>query len=454
MTFSKGLRSILRQDPDIILVGEVRDSRDRRARAEGRRMTGHLVLTTLHTNSAVAALTRLVDMGVEPFLVASSLTAAIAQRLVRTPCDACAAAYQPGRRARWPRSASRRPTSPGPPRPAAPAAPSAAAPATAAGPRSTRCSTSTPPMRQVLLKDATEAVGRAPRPGPSGMVTLRASARREGARGPDDLRGGRCASRTPTTPSAETCPACTRVRRTATWWPARGAPPASTAAGCRSCSRSSTRTGGSARGAAPPPPRIPRRRPTCRLPLPAGHGVARRAGPGRARRSPVQSVPVGAVGSGTDARRTRRCRTLHVRTRPGNGGAGGLPPPRCRCGAWPAAAEVPAARLAGSRTDGCPPQLAGSRSRAACRPAGRPRTRPPPAGESYPEQRPAAGGLSRAPTIEVWQHTAGTRVSLDAVRRRAGHRERPRDPPPRHRARHGQGRRDRRRRHRAGRRSS
>ena len=60
-------------------------------------MTGHLVLTTLHTNSAVAALTRLVDMGAEPFLVASSLTAAVAQRLVRTPCDTCAEGYIPRR---------------------------------------------------------------------------------------------------------------------------------------------------------------------------------------------------------------------------------------------------------------------------------------------------------------------------------------------------------------------
>jgi type IV pilus assembly protein PilB len=94
MTFSRGLRSILRQDPDIILVGEVRDSETAELALKAS-LTGHMVLTTLHTNSAVAALTRLVDMGAEPFLVASSLTAAIAQRLVRKPCGGCAESYTP-----------------------------------------------------------------------------------------------------------------------------------------------------------------------------------------------------------------------------------------------------------------------------------------------------------------------------------------------------------------------
>ncbi len=94
MTFSRGLRSILRQDPDIILVGEVRDGETAELALKAS-LTGHMVLTTLHTNSAVAALTRLVDMGAEPFLVASSLTAAVAQRLVRRPCDSCAAPYVP-----------------------------------------------------------------------------------------------------------------------------------------------------------------------------------------------------------------------------------------------------------------------------------------------------------------------------------------------------------------------
>jgi type IV pilus assembly protein PilB len=94
MTFSRGLRSILRQDPDIILVGEVRDGETAELALKAS-LTGHMVLTTLHTNSAVAALTRLIDMGAEPFLVASSLTAAVAQRLVRKPCPSCAEPYTP-----------------------------------------------------------------------------------------------------------------------------------------------------------------------------------------------------------------------------------------------------------------------------------------------------------------------------------------------------------------------
>ena len=94
MTFARGLRSILRQDPDIVLVGEVRDTETAELALQAS-LTGHLVLTTLHTNDAVAAITRLVEMGVEPFLVASSLTLVVAQRLVRRPCSACAADYTP-----------------------------------------------------------------------------------------------------------------------------------------------------------------------------------------------------------------------------------------------------------------------------------------------------------------------------------------------------------------------
>jgi len=97
LTFSKGLRSILRQDPDVVLVGEVRDS-DTAELALQASMTGHLVLTTLHTNDAVAALTRLVDMGIQPFLIASSLSLVVAQRLVRRPCADCAAPYMPSAR--------------------------------------------------------------------------------------------------------------------------------------------------------------------------------------------------------------------------------------------------------------------------------------------------------------------------------------------------------------------
>ena len=97
LTFARGLRSVLRQDPDIVLVGEVRDTETAELALQAS-LTGHLVLTTLHTNDAVAAVTRLVDMGVEPFLVASSLTLVVAQRLVRTPCAACKAPYAPSPR--------------------------------------------------------------------------------------------------------------------------------------------------------------------------------------------------------------------------------------------------------------------------------------------------------------------------------------------------------------------
>jgi len=94
MTFQAGLRSVLRQDPDIVLVGEVRDAETSELALKAA-LTGHLVLTTLHTNSAAAALTRLIDMGSDPFLVASSLSLAVAQRLVRRPCTRCAQPYLP-----------------------------------------------------------------------------------------------------------------------------------------------------------------------------------------------------------------------------------------------------------------------------------------------------------------------------------------------------------------------
>lgn len=88
MTFSAGLRSILRQDPDIIMVGEIRDYETAQI-ATRASLTGHLVLSTLHTNSAIAALTRLIDMGVEPFLISTSLEGVIGQRLVRRVCRDC-----------------------------------------------------------------------------------------------------------------------------------------------------------------------------------------------------------------------------------------------------------------------------------------------------------------------------------------------------------------------------
>lgn len=94
MTFANGLRSILRQDPDIILVGEIRDLETAEIAIRAA-LTGHLVLSTLHTNDAVGALSRLIDIGVPPFMVASTLLAAGAQRLVRTCCKRCKQAYQP-----------------------------------------------------------------------------------------------------------------------------------------------------------------------------------------------------------------------------------------------------------------------------------------------------------------------------------------------------------------------
>ncbi len=83
MTFARGLRAILRQDPDVVMVGEIRDLETAQIAVQAS-LTGHLVLSTLHTNTAVGALTRLRDMGIEPFLLSSSLIGVIAQRLVRT----------------------------------------------------------------------------------------------------------------------------------------------------------------------------------------------------------------------------------------------------------------------------------------------------------------------------------------------------------------------------------
>ena len=93
-TFAGGLRSILRQDPDVIMVGEIRDY-DTAEIAIRAALTGHLVFSTLHTNDSAGAMTRLVDMGVEPFLVASSLIGVMAQRLVRTICNDCKEEYVP-----------------------------------------------------------------------------------------------------------------------------------------------------------------------------------------------------------------------------------------------------------------------------------------------------------------------------------------------------------------------
>ncbi len=94
MTFESGLRSILRQDPDIIMVGEIRD-RETANIAVHSALTGHLVLSTLHTNDAASAVTRLVEMGIEPFLVTSSVSCVIGQRLLRKICPECKESYYP-----------------------------------------------------------------------------------------------------------------------------------------------------------------------------------------------------------------------------------------------------------------------------------------------------------------------------------------------------------------------
>jgi len=94
LSFANGLRSILRQDPDVILVGEIRD-RETADIAIHASLTGHLVFSTLHTNDSASAITRLIDMEIEPFLVASSLMAVIAQRLLRFLCNSCKEAYEP-----------------------------------------------------------------------------------------------------------------------------------------------------------------------------------------------------------------------------------------------------------------------------------------------------------------------------------------------------------------------
>ncbi len=93
-TFARGLRAILRQDPDIIMIGEIRDSETAEIAIRAA-LTGHLVLTTLHTNDAAGAITRLIDMGIEPFLLASSLIGVLAQRLVRVICPKCKEKYEP-----------------------------------------------------------------------------------------------------------------------------------------------------------------------------------------------------------------------------------------------------------------------------------------------------------------------------------------------------------------------
>jgi general secretion pathway protein E len=95
MSFARGLRAILRQDPDVVMVGEIRDIETAEISVQAS-LTGHLVFSTLHTNTAVGAVTRLRDMGVEPFLLSSSLIGVLAQRLVRVLCEDCKDAYTAG----------------------------------------------------------------------------------------------------------------------------------------------------------------------------------------------------------------------------------------------------------------------------------------------------------------------------------------------------------------------
>ncbi len=94
LTFARGLRSIVRQDPDVILIGEMRDQETADIGVQSA-LTGHLVFSTLHTNDSASAITRLIDIGVEPFLISSSVIAVIAQRLVRVLCNDCKEAYHP-----------------------------------------------------------------------------------------------------------------------------------------------------------------------------------------------------------------------------------------------------------------------------------------------------------------------------------------------------------------------
>ena len=134
MSFARALRTILRQDPDVVMIGEIRDLETAQIAVQAS-LTGHLVFATLHTNDAVGAVTRLVDMGVEPFLLASSLIGVVAQRLVRRLCLECRKPALPCDE----RAALGFSRVQGPPFLPRKAAPPATAPVTAAAPASTNC---------------------------------------------------------------------------------------------------------------------------------------------------------------------------------------------------------------------------------------------------------------------------------------------------------------------------
>ena len=151
LTFARGLRSILRHDPDVILIGEIRDQETAQIAVQAS-LTGHLVFSTLHTNDAPGAVTRLVDMGVEPYLVASSLEAVLAQRLVRVLCPHCKQADNSADRA-GAQGKARHPG--GAPRFTIPsAAANAATPDFSAGTRFSSGWTPTSEIRQLVLKNA------------------------------------------------------------------------------------------------------------------------------------------------------------------------------------------------------------------------------------------------------------------------------------------------------------
>ena len=166
MTFASGLRSVLRQDPDIIMVGEIRD-RETAVMAIQSALTGHLVFSTLHTNDAASAVARLLDLGIEPYLLASSLVGVLAQRLVRRLCPDCAA-RRPDRRPNGVAPATAAACGEGRPS----AAPPAARPATAAGWGSSSCCWWTT-SSAARSRPAPPPPRSTPPSGPPGMHTLR-----------------------------------------------------------------------------------------------------------------------------------------------------------------------------------------------------------------------------------------------------------------------------------------
>ena len=167
LTFATGLKSILRQDPDVILVGEIRDVETARIAIQSA-LTGHFVLSSLHATDAVAALHRFLDMGIESFLIASSVVGVVGQRLVRRICTHCKEPYTPSDEELAfyaEAAAARRPIST-----RAPAATSAPAPATATASASTSCCASRP------RSSASSSVG-PPRKSSAGWPSPKACAR-------------------------------------------------------------------------------------------------------------------------------------------------------------------------------------------------------------------------------------------------------------------------------------